>query len=225
LRQTWIAKASRTIKVAISLHELIPMVQTPSAKPLQLVVPNEVALQVTPQQFAALAGANRELRLERTAQGYLIVNPPTGGETGHRNFSIIGQLSVWFEANDTLGIGFDSSTGFELPNGANRSPDAAWVRRDRWENLSAAQREGFVPLCPDFVIELRSKTDKLKDLRAKMQEYLANGAQLGWLIDPKNKRVEIYRAGQAVEVLERPVNLPGEAVLPGFTLSLKRVWT
>lgn len=200
------------------------MVQAPQTKPLQLTVPSEVTLQVTPEQFLALAVANRELRLERTAKGHLIVNPPTGGETGHRNFSIIGQLSGWFEANDTLGIGFDSSTGFELPNGAHRSPDATWVRQARWAALSPAQRAGFVPLCPDFVIELRSKTDQLKTLRAKMQEYLDNGAQLGWLIDPTNKRVEIYRPGQGVEGLERPMTLSGEAVLPRFTLNLKRIW-
>jgi Uma2 family endonuclease len=200
------------------------MVQAPqSALPL-LNVPREVALQVTPEQFAALATANRDLRLERTAQGHLVVNPPTGGETGRRNLSITGQLGAWFEANDTLGIAFDSSTGFELPNGANRSPDAAWVRQDRWAALSAEQREGFIPLCPDFVVELRSKTDSLKDLQAKMQEYLENGTQLGWLIDPKHQRVEVYRAGQEVEVLDAPMTLSGEGVLPGFTLSLKRIW-
>lgn len=200
------------------------MVQAPDAKLPMLTVPNGLALQVTPAQFEALVMANQDLRLERTATGHLIVNPPTGGETGRRNLSITGQLSVWFEANDRLGIAFDSSTGFELPNGANRSPDAAWVRQDRWDALSAAQREGFVPLCPDFVIELRSKTDKLKDLQAKMQEYLGNGTQLGWLIDPTNQRVEIYRADQTVEVLERPMALSGEGILPGFTLSLKRIW-
>ena len=200
------------------------MVQAPqSALPL-LNVPREVALQVTPEQFAALATANRDLRLERTAQGHLVVNPPTGGETGHRNLNLTTQLGVWFEANDTLGIAFDSSTGFELPNGANRSPDAAWVRQDRWAALSAEQREGFIPLCPDFVVELRSKTDSLKDLQAKMQEYLKNGAQLGWLIDPKHQRVEVYRAGQEVEVLDAPMTLSGEGVLRGFTLSLKRIW-
>ncbi len=200
------------------------MVQAPQSTLPLLNVPREVALQVTPEQFAALATANRDLRLERTAQGHLVVNPPTGGETGHRNLNLTTQLGVWFEANDTLGIAFDSSTGFELPNGANRSPDAAWVRQDRWAALSAEQREGFIPLCPDFVVELRSKTDSLKDLQAKMQEYLKNGAQLGWLIDPKHQRVEVYRAGQEVEVLDAPMTLSGEGVLPGFTLSLKRIW-
>lgn len=200
------------------------MVQAPqSALPL-LNVPREVALQVTPEQFAALATANRDLRLERTAQGHLVVNPPTGGETGHRNLNLTTQLGVWFEANDTLGIAFDSSTGFELPNGANRSPDAAWVRQERWAALSVEQRQGFIPLCPDFVVELCSKTDSLKDLRAKMQEYLENGTQLGWLIDPKHQQVDVYRAGREVEVLDAPMTLSGEGVLPGFTLSLKRIW-
>nr|WP_318727353.1 Uma2 family endonuclease [Roseofilum sp. Guam] len=200
------------------------VVQAPPQKSLWLQLPQELTLHVTPEQFTMLAAANRELRLERTATGELIVNPPTGGNTGHRNLSITGQLSVWYEANDTLGRAFDSSTGFQLPNGANRSPDAAWVRQDRWDALTPEQQDAFIPLCPDFVVELRSKTDSLKELRAKMQEYLENGAQLGWLIDPKNQQVEIYRPGQAVEVLENPMILSGEAVLPGFTLTLKRVW-
>ncbi|MDB9314478.1 Uma2 family endonuclease [Spirulina sp. CS-785/01] len=199
------------------------MVQTP-LKPLSLQIPRELALQVTPEQFAALAATNRELRLERTATGELIVNPPTGGNTGRRNLSITSQLGNWLEANDTLGKAFDSSTGFELPNGANRSPDASYVSQERWDALTPEQQEGFIPLCPDFVIELCSKSDTLKDLRFKMAEYMQNGTKLGWLIDPKNKRVEIYRAGQAVEILENPSSLSGETVLPGFNLNLKRVF-
>lgn len=196
----------------------------PQSQPLWLQLPQDLALCVTLEQFAVLAAANRTLRLERTATGELIVNPPTGGNTGHRNLSVTGQLSVWFEANDTLGRAFDSSTGFELPNGAIRSPDAAWVRQDRWDALTPEQQDGFIPLCPDFVVELRSKTDGLKELQGKMEKYLENGARLGWLIDPQNKRVEVYRLGQAVEVLESPVALSGEQVLPGFSLVLKRVW-
>ncbi len=199
------------------------MVQAP-LKPLLLQLPHQLALRVTPEQFAALATVNRELHLERTATGELIVNPPTGGNTGRRNLSITGQLSVWFEANDTLGRAFDSSTGFELPNGANRSPDAAWISQSRWDGLTPEEQDSFIPLCPDFVVELRSKNDTLKDLRAKMEEYRKNGAKLGWLIDPKNKRVEIYRPGQAVEVLENPSSLSGETVLPSFILNLERVW-
>jgi len=197
----------------------------PTPHPLLLQLPSDLALQVTPEQFAALVAANRDLRFERTATGELIVNPPTGGGSGKRNLSISGQLSNWFEANDTLGEAFDSSTGFKLPNGANRSPDASWVRKDRWEALTLDEQEGFVPLCPDFVVELRSPTDRLQALREKMQEYMENGAQLGWLINPPQKQVEIYRSGQEVEVLDHPSTLSGEAVLPDFTLSLKRIWT
>lgn len=201
------------------------MVQAPSQPQLlSLQIPNDLSVWVTPEQFAVLAAANRDLKLERTATGKLIVNPPTGGNTGKRNISISGQLNSWFEANDTIGDVFDSSTGFELPNGANRSPDAAWVSRDRWDTLTPEQCDGFIPLCPEFVVELRSKTDTLKALQAKMQEYIDNGTRLGWLIDPKNKRVEIYRPSQDVEVLENPSTLSGEAVLPGFTLTLKRIW-
>lgn len=190
---------------------------------LSIKLPNDIALHVTSQQFEALSAANRELRLERTAVGELIVNPPTGGESGQRNFSITGQLARWCESHEALGEGFDSSTGFRLPNGAERSPDLSWLRRDRWEALTPQQRKGFVPLCPDFVVELRSESDSLPKLRAKMVEYFDNGTQLGWLIDPQNQRVEIYRAGQEVETLDRPIILSGEAVLPGFCLNLRRV--
>ncbi|MEC4804957.1 MAG: Uma2 family endonuclease [Jaaginema sp. PMC 1080.18] len=200
------------------------MVQTPSQPSLSLQLPPQLVLQVTPDQFAALAAANRELQLERTASGELIVNPPTGGETGKRNWKIAGELYLWWRNAQELGEAFDSSTGFELPNGANRSPDAAWIAQERWDTLTPEQQESFVPLCPDFVVELRSKNDTLTDLRLKMTEYLENGAQLGWLIDPKNQRVEIYRQGQEVEILENPTTLSGEAVLPGFTLSLARIW-
>ncbi|NER98005.1 MAG: Uma2 family endonuclease [Symploca sp. SIO1B1] len=191
---------------------------------LTLELPHELLLQVTQEQFEALSAINRDLRLERTAAGELIVNPPTGGESGRRNFSITGQFSRWQEEHEDLGEGFDSSTGFRLPNGGDRSPDAAWVIRERWESLTPQQRKGFVPLCPDFVIELRSESDSLPKLQAKMREYIDNGAKLGWLIDPQNQRVEIYRAGREVEVLEHPSSLSGEDILPGFVLKLRRVW-
>ncbi|NJK27422.1 MAG: Uma2 family endonuclease [Coleofasciculaceae cyanobacterium SM2_3_26] len=190
-----------------------------------LALPRELTLHITQEQFEALATANRDLRLERTAEGALIVNPPTGSETGYRNIKIAYFLVRWIEEEGGHGIPFDSSTGFKLPNGADRSPDAAWVRRERWEALTPQQRKGFAPLCPDFVVELRSESDSLPTLRAKMQEYMENGAQLGWLLDPQNRRVEIYRPGQAVEVLENPDRLSGETVLPGFVLQLKRIWT
>jgi Uma2 family endonuclease len=201
------------------------MVQTPvSPQVLLLQLPPDLALQVTPEQFAALAVANRDLRLERTATGELIVNPPTGGQCGRRNFDITGQLGRWVIANEQLGEAFASSTGFELPNGANRSPDASWVRRDRWDALTREQQESFIPLCPDFVVELRSKSDSLKTTRAKLQEYLDNGAQLGWLIDPQNQRAEIYRPNQEIETLDRPDTLSGAPILPGFILNLQRIW-
>ena len=193
-------------------------------KSVALNLPERILLQVTSEQFAQLAIANRDLRLERTATGVLIVNPPTGSESGNRNARIITQLGVWSEANENLGEIFDSSAGFKLPNGANRSPDVSWVARQRWDALTPAERKTFAPLCPDFVVELRSATDTIKDLREKMEEYMENGAKLGWLIDPQNKRVEIYRSGQAVEILENPDTLSGEEILPGFILYLKRIF-
>jgi len=199
---------------------------------ISIELPNAIGLFVTPEQFEALALANPDLRLERSAQGELIVNPPTGGESGSRNLSISGQVDRWCEAHEDLGEGFDSSTGFILPNGARRSPDASWVTRTRWEALTPKQRKGFVPLCPDFVVELReaklsrreSASDSLSTLQTKMREYIDNGARLGWLIDPQNRQVEIYRQQVEVEILINPAELSGEDVLPGFVLNLRRVW-
>ena len=201
------------------------MIHTPNQpQTLSIELPSKLVLQVTQEQFEALAAANRDLKLERTSEGELIVNPPTGGESGRRNLSISTQLGNWFEAQEELGEAFDSSTGFRLPNGANRSPDASWLSRERWESLTPQQQKGFVPLCPDFVVELRSESDSLPKLQAKMQEYIDNGARLGWLIDPQNRRVEIYRPGREVELLENPQNLSGEDILPEFVLNLRRVW-
>jgi Uma2 family endonuclease len=201
------------------------MVQTfTQPETISLEVPNSIALTVTGEQFEALVFANPDLRLERTSQGELIVNPPTGGESSSRNLSISGQLGNWCETHEDLGEGFDSSGGFILPNGATRSPDASWVSRARWEALTPKERKGFVPLCPDFVVELRSASDSLSTLQAKMREYIDNGARLGWLIDPQNRRVEIYRQQVEVEILINPAELSGEDVLPGFVLNLRRVW-
>jgi len=202
------------------------MVQIPAkseTERLLINLPKTIALQVTQEQFTALAIANPDLRLEKTAQGELIVNPPTGWETGERNRSITGQLDRWYEANEGLGKAFDSSTGFILLNGAIRSPDASWVSRERWERLTPEQKETFAQVCPDFVVELRSSSDSLQDLQGKMREYLENGARLGWLIDPQNRTVEIYRPGATVEVLDNPSQLSGEQVLPGFQLNLRRI--
>jgi len=203
------------------------MVQTPASREtetLSIELPKAIGLYVTQEQFAALAAANRDLRLERSAKGELIVNPPTGWETGRRNRSLTGQLDRWYEENEDLGEAFDSSTGFILPNGATRSPDASWVSRERWQALTPKQKGTFAHICPDFVVELRSSSDTLKSGQDKMREYIDNGAILGWLIDPHQRRVEIYRAGKDVEVLENPAELSGEAVLPGFVLNLRRVW-
>ena len=176
-------------------------------------------IELTDEQFFQLCQQNRELRFERTAKGEILIMPPTGGETGNRNIELAYQLQAWSRQNN-LGKAFDSSTGFKLPNGANRSPDAAWVRRERWEALTPQQRQKFLPLCPDFVVELRSPSDSLKETQEKMQEYIDNGARLGWLIDPQTRRVEIYRPNQDVEILENPATVPGEDVLPGFVLDL-----
>jgi Uma2 family endonuclease len=201
------------------------MIQTPDSKLLPLAIPSTIALQVTPEQFAALALANRDLRLERTARGELIVNPPTGWETGNRNVKISYFLVRWIEEEGGTGLPFDSSTGFILPNGATRSPDTSWVSQERWDALTPEQKaETFAPICPDFVVELRSTSDHLQPLREKMQEYLKNGARLGWLIDPGRKHVEVCRLGREAEVLNNPVELSGEDVLPGFVLNLQRVW-
>ncbi len=180
-------------------------------------------IQLSDEQYYQLATTHRELRMERTPAGKIVIMPPTGGETGKRNFSLLGQLWLWVQQNPKLGVGFDSSTEFNLPNGGDRSPDASWIKLERWNALSEDERQRFPPICPDFVIELRSETDNLKKLQAKMQEYLGSGIRLGWLIDPKTKKVEIYRPSQEVEVLN-PTTLSGEDVLPGFVLDLKPIW-
>jgi Uma2 family endonuclease len=180
-------------------------------------------IEMTDQQFFELCQLNRDLRIERTSQGDLVIMPPTGGETGRMNFELTGSFSRWVHADGT-GVGFDSSTGFTLPNGAERSPDLAWVKRSRWEALTPQQRRQFPPLCPDFVLELRSPSDALETVQAKMQEYLDNGAQLGWLIDPIEKKVYIYRPQAPVECLDDPQRIFGDAVLPGFVLELGGVW-
>ncbi len=179
-------------------------------------------IHLTDEQFYQLCQTNPEVKFERTAKGELIVMPPTGGETGKKSGSIFGELWLW-NRQQKLGVAFDSSTGFKLPNGADRSPDAAWVRLERWEALTPEQRQKFPPLAPDFVVELRSASDDLKPLQEKMQEYRDNGVRLGWLIDPQNQRVEIYRSGREVEVLQSPASLSGEDVLPGFVLDLSGI--
>lgn len=180
-------------------------------------------LEITDEQFYQLCQANRDLKFERTAKGEILIMPPTGSETGGRNAGLTAQLWLWNQQT-RLGKSFDSSTGFRLPNGADRSPDAAWVRRDRWDALTAVQKRKFAPICPDFVVELCSPNDDLEDVQAKMREYLANGIRLGWLIDPETRRIEIYRPNQAVEILHNPATISGEDVLPGFILDLQPIF-
>ncbi len=191
-----------------------------------LNVPPTVAL--TDEQFYYLCMANEQWRMELTAEGELIIMPPTGGESGIRNSDLNADLVIW-NRQTRLGYVFDSSTIFRLPSGAKRSPDVSWVIRERWEALSLEQRRGFPPLCPDFVIELRSETDSLPPLQRKMRDYLANGLRLGWLIDPQTPLVEIYRRDREVETLnfsaqQTPPTLSGESVLPGFILDLAPIF-
>jgi Uma2 family endonuclease len=180
-------------------------------------------IKLTSEQFYQLCEENPDLKLERNANGELIVMPPTGGETGKTNSKFNLQIGLWNEQTE-LGEVFDSSTGFTLPNKADRSPDASWVEKSRWSALTPEQREKFIPLCPDFVIELVSPSDSLKKTQEKMQEYMENGCRLGWLINRKKREVEIYRPGQDVEVLQSPLTLSGENVLPGFVLNLQKIW-
>ena len=187
------------------------------------ILNNPEIASISDEQFYHICAANRDLRLERTAKGDLIIMTPTGGETSKHNSDINLELALW-NRQTQLGITFDSSGGFTLPNGADYSPDAAWIPLARWENLSAEQKTKFLPLSPDFAIELRSPSDSLKLLQAKMQEYIDNRTRLGWLINPKNPQVEIYRQGQAKEVLDDPLALSGEDVLPGFVLNLQQIW-
>ena len=179
-------------------------------------------IHLTDEQFYQLCQANRDVRFERTAAAELIVMSPTGGETGDRNAEIAFQLRAWNKRTQ-LGKTFDSSTGFKLPNGADRSPDAAWIKLERWEALTPEQRRKFPPLAPDFVVELRSASDELKPLQDKMKEYRDNGVRLGWLIDPQLQRVEIYRPSQDGSVLQSPATLSGQDVLPGFVLDLGEI--
>jgi len=196
-----------------------------------LILNNPETAPITDEQFYQICIANRELKLERTAKGDLIVMPPTGGGTGKRNSDINLDLGLW-NRQTQLGVVFDSSTCFQLPNGAKFSPDAAWIPLAKWESLTPEQQEKFPPICPDFVIELReaklsrreSPSDPLKPLPEKMQEYINNGTRLGWLINRNNRQVEIYRPGREKEILDNLTTLSGEDILTGFVLNLSLIW-
>ncbi|WP_009631195.1 Uma2 family endonuclease [Synechocystis sp. PCC 7509] len=180
------------------------------------------AIELTDERFEQICQSNRDLRFERTATGELVIMLPAGSDTGRQNCELNGQLWLWNRQN-RLGVGFDSSAGFTLPNGAIRSPDLSWIKQERWDSLNTAQKRKFAPICPNFVAELCSQCDRLTDVQSKMQEYLDNGAILGWLIDPESQ-VEIYRPNQTVEVKNALNSLSGEDVLPGFELDLQEIW-
>ncbi|MBD0302291.1 MAG: Uma2 family endonuclease [Tolypothrix sp. T3-bin4] len=203
------------------------LIQTEST-PLTVNFPSLV--QMTNEQFYEFCQANGDLRIERTANGEVIIMPPAFSDTGNRNFNIAAQLGYWTEQDGT-GIGFDSSTGFTLPNGAMRSPDASWIGLERWNALTDAQKASFAPICPSFVIELRSSSvgvarrrHRLIKLQEKMQEYIDNGTSLGWLIDRQNRKVYIYRPNRELEILENPEAVTGNPELPGFILRMAKIW-
>ena len=196
------------------------LVQSPSI-PVTIHFPWITSMTV--QEFYQFCLANQDLRIERTANGEVIIMPPAFSDTGNRNIKISQQLANWSD-QDGSGESFDSSAGFTLPNGATRSPDAAWIRLERWNALSDEQKASFAPICPDFVIELRSSSDHLNDLQEKMQEYLSNGIILGWLIDRKNRQVYVYRPNQEVEILDTPETVKGDPELPGFGLQMAKIW-
>ncbi|MDZ8222229.1 MULTISPECIES: Uma2 family endonuclease [unclassified Nostoc] len=192
------------------------------SSPLVLQIPS--SMQMTDEQFFEFCQVNRDLRIERNKFGELVIMPPTGSETGNREVNISGQLWVWSEQDGT-GITFSSSTGFKLSTGAERSPDASWIKLERWNSLSSEQQRKFAPICPDFVVELKSPSDNLQTLKEKMEEYMNEpGIQLGWLIDRKQHKVYIYRPGLPEECLDNPASVSGESVLPGFILNMSKVW-
>ena len=181
------------------------------------------SFRVTDQQFEQLAVVNRDIRLEKASDGELIVMSPTGAETGNRNVELATEFAIW-NRKYKLGKVFDSSTGFKLPNGATRSPDVSWVAIERWNNLTEIERQRFAPICPDFVLELRSSSDSIAQLSKKMQEYIENGALLGWLINPQDQEVEIYRPNQEKQILKNPIEISAENILPNFTLKTNLIW-
>jgi Uma2 family endonuclease len=192
------------------------------SSPLVLQIPSSI--QLTDEQFFEFCQVNRDLRIERNQFGELVIMPPTGSETGNREGNIFGQLWVWSEQDGT-GITFSSSTGFKLSTGAERSPDASWIKLERWNTLSGKQQQKFAPICPDFVVELKSPSDNLQTLKEKMEEYMNEpGIQLGWLIDRKHRQVYIYRPGLSEECLDNPATVSGGLILPGFILNMSKIW-
>jgi Uma2 family endonuclease len=192
------------------------------SSPIFLQMPSD--LHMTDEQFFQFCQVNRNLRIERNQYGEISIMSPAGGKTGNRSGNIFGELYIWSNQDGT-GLCFDSSTGFKLSTGAERSPDVSWMKLERWNSLSEEQQEKFSPICPDFVVELRSPSDNLKPLKEKMEEYMREpGIQLGWLIDRKNRKVYIYRPGIPEECLDNPAIVSGDFVLPGFVLDMSKIW-
>lgn len=199
------------------------VLEAPTSSPSRPAVWDDAPEPYTHEEFAALTASYPDLRMELTREGRLIMMPPSGGESSYRSSTVSGLLFIW-SRQDGTGMTFDANGGFVLPNGATRSPDASWLLRSRWDALTREQRQKFLPVCPDFVVEVLSPTDSLPETREKMQEWIDNGARLGWLINSRRKQVEIYRPGQEPQVLDSPLTLSGEDVLPDFMLDLKEIW-
>ncbi|MGB2926740.1 MAG: Uma2 family endonuclease [Limnothrix sp.] len=198
----------------------IPITSHPLEVDLSALVPKT---KMSDEQFYEFCQSNRDLRIERLATGEVIVMPPAFSDTGNRNFKIAQQVGNWADRDGT-GETFDSSAGFTLPNGSTKSPDVSWIRLERWNQLSAEQKASFAPICPDFVVELRSSSDSLKRLQEKMEEYVENGVRLGLLVDRKNQTVHVYRLGQNPQILEKPKTVVCSPELSGFSLKMERIW-
>ena len=199
-----------------------PAIEPDIAQPYRLVL-NISALEMTEDQLLKLCSDNGDMRIELTAEKELIIMPPAFSETGWQELELARQVGNW-TMRDGTGRAYGPTAGFTLPNGAVRAPDVSWILLSRWEAMGDSERRGFARVCPDFVIELRSESDNLREVQGKMAEYMENGARLGLLIDPQNRRVHVYRPGQPVDILEEPTGVSADPVLPGFVLDLSAIW-
>ena len=213
---------SNAVAPSIQISQGFEAIQIPDGFDAVILQPNPQQQRFTDEQFEQFCAQYPELRIEMNSEGEMIIMLPVATKGGNLNFVLTSRFGAWAEPDNT-GVGFDSSTGFTLPNGAKRSPDVSWMRRERWDALTEKQKNEFAHLCPDFVVELRSKSDRLKTLQAKLEEYIANGAELGWLIDPKEKKVHIYQPGAPVQILENPSEVSGDPLLKGFVLKLSGI--
>jgi len=207
-------KNMSAVLVSNTMFEYTPVLELDFGKALKRMNDNE---------FFEFCQRNKSMRIEMDKHGEITIMPPTGSETGGKNFTLTVKFGIWADKDGT-GKGFDSSTGFRLPNGAKRSPDLSWMKLEKWNSIPASKRKKFAPVCPDFVVELRSETDSLTKLQIKMEEYIENGAALGWRIDAGKRKVYVYRQNAKVEILEHPSEVSGEPLLKGFTLNLKEIW-